>query len=235
MSEIKPPYVPPDSKKAEFRNRYTALAKQVTGERNVTYDKLYQRVSEDERFARKMDVEVTAASMQNGDHNAPYLLAQSPYVQNKLHREGAKQSYIAAYTKATVQEAKSALQEKAQIEHLPPVAEGLDKAQLRDRYTDLARQVTGDQTLTYKQLYDRSGQDDRVARKLDEAVVAAAIKKADNNAPYLLAQSPYVQRMKHRQGAKQSNINAYVKAATQQASQAVQRQAQRNKFQQMQR
>lgn len=234
MSEIKPPYVPPDSKKAEFRNRYTALAKQVTGERNVTYDKLYQRVSEDERFARKMDVEVTAASMQNGEKDAPYLLAQSPYVQNKLHREGAKQSYITAYTKATVQEAKSALQDKAQTQS-PPVAEGSDKAQLRDHYMDLARQVTGDRNLTYKQLYDQSGRNDRIARKMDEAVVATAMKKGHSNAPYLLAQSPYVQRMKHWEGAKQSDINTYVKATMQQASQAVKRQAQRNKQQQMQR
>jgi len=112
----------------------------------------------------------------------------------------------------------------------PLVPEGSDKAQLRDRYTDLARQVTGDQTLTYKQLYDRSGWNDHVARKLDIAVVAAAIKKGDNNAPYLLAQSPYVQRLKHREGLRQSEINAYSQAATQQASQAVKRQAQKNKF-----
>ncbi|NBD33294.1 MAG: hypothetical protein GVY17_10080 [Cyanobacteria bacterium] len=107
----------------------------------------------------------------------------------------------------------------------PSVPEGSPQKQLRDRYTALARQVTGDQTLTYDHLYQRANQE-RMAQRLDLAVVAAALKQGETDGAYLLAQSPYVQYQKHREGMRQSALNAYSQATVQQALSAVKRQSQ---------
>jgi hypothetical protein len=115
----------------------------------------------------------------------------------------------------------------------PSVPDGSEKARLRDRYVALARQVTGDQTLTYEQLYQRASQNHSAhfAQRLDLAVAAAALKQGETDAAYLLAQSPYVQYQKHRQGAQQSDLNAYSKATVQQAVHAVRQQSQHQRQQ----
>jgi len=113
MVDKKPPSVPEHSIKAHLRERYTVLARQVTGDQTLTYDRLYQR-AEEERIAQRLDLAVVAAALKQGETNAAYLLAQSPYVQYQKHREGVRQSAINAYTKATVQQALSVVRRQAQ-------------------------------------------------------------------------------------------------------------------------
>jgi len=113
MSEgLKPPSVPEGSVKAQLRERYTALARQVTGDQSLTYDRLYQRAA-GERIAQRLDLAVVAAALKQGETNAVYLLAQSPYVQYQKHREGVRESALNAYTKATVQQALSAVKRQS--------------------------------------------------------------------------------------------------------------------------
>jgi hypothetical protein len=86
------------------RQQYLDLAKRVTGEPNLDYDRLYQRFAENDWAAVKLDDAVTSLSLKSG--NSPKqtvgILHQSPYLQYQVHHRNVPLAPMSQYVRSTV-------------------------------------------------------------------------------------------------------------------------------------
>ena len=89
----------------------------------------------------------------------------------------------------------------------------------RESYLDLARQVIGEPTIDYPQLYQRFIQNEWSAVKLDDEVALTALQsgKSPKDACLTLLQSPYVQHQVYVKEVLRATMTRYVKATVREA------------------
>lgn len=84
------------------------------------------------------------------------------------------------------------------------------KAELRQRYLEHAKRVLGRPQLTYDELASNIASDRWLAQALDTAVLHSAYSANEQDAQYLLSQSPYIQFHAHEADSTPDRLLNYV-------------------------
>ncbi|AFY89353.1 thrombospondin type 3 repeat-containing protein [Chroococcidiopsis thermalis] len=85
------------------------------------------------------------------------------------------------------------------------------KAELRQRYLEHAKRVLGRPQLTYDELASQIASDRWLAQALDSQVLQSAYSANEQDAQYLLSQSPYIQFHAHEADSTPDRLLSYVR------------------------
>lgn len=90
------------SKKAELRQRYLEHAKSVLERLHLTYDELTSQIASDRWLAQALDAAVLRSAYSANEHDAQYLLSQSPYIQFHAHEADSTPDHLLNYADEVV-------------------------------------------------------------------------------------------------------------------------------------
>lgn len=98
------PQTPETEAGQQARQRYLTLAREVIGEDDLDYTRLYQQFAANDWAAIKLDDAVALQALQAGytPKEVAGLLHQSPYIQHQVHHNRVPVAPMTQYAKGTV-------------------------------------------------------------------------------------------------------------------------------------
>ncbi|MBT9317891.1 hypothetical protein [Leptothoe spongobia] len=117
MSDLpKPKETKTEAGKA-VRQTYLEVSRRVIGEPEIDYTELYQRFTQNDWAAIKLDDSVALAALKSGKpaKEVCLMLLQGPYVQHQVHVKQVATMTMTRYAKSTVREAMGQLQGRQRV------------------------------------------------------------------------------------------------------------------------